>query len=306
MLKIYKNCTIILIFMVTVSVTAQQDPNYTQYMYNTMTINPAYVGSAGTLNIVGDYRSQWLGFDGAPETMNAGLESPLTDALGLGINITRDVLGPLEEVNIDGNFSYNIRLSRILKLAFGLKAGLRLLNVDFTKGEYQNQNDPLFMNNINNRFLGTIGLGTYLYTDKWYLGLSIPNFFTQEYYDDVAQAVDADELHYYFIGGYVFDLSESTKFKPALLMNYVNGTPLRASFSGNFLMFDKLTLGAAYKLDAAVSALAGFQLFDNLFVGYSYDYNTNEFTNYNDGTHEIILKFSFARQRGMTFSPRFF
>ncbi len=306
MFKLYQNYIYILILLVTVSLQAQQDPNYTQYMYNTMTINPAYVGSSGTLNLVADYRSQWLGFDGAPETMNFGLESPLTDAVGLGLNITRDVLGPSEELNVDGNFSYNLQLSRVLKIAFGLKAGLRVLNIDFTKGSYQDPNDPLFMNDINNRLLGTIGLGSYLYTDEWYLGLSVPNFFTQQYYDDVEQAVDADELHFYFIGGYVFDISENTRFKPALLMNYVNGTPLRASLSGNFLMYDKLTLGAAYKLDAAVSALAGFQISKNLFLGYSYDYSTNRFNAYNDGTHEIILKFSFARQRGITFSPRFF
>ncbi|MGB3774090.1 MAG: type IX secretion system membrane protein PorP/SprF [Leeuwenhoekiella sp.] len=285
---------------------SQQEPQYTQYMYNTMVINPAYVGTSGELNITGTYRSQWTGIDGSPETINLGVEAPLTDAMGLGVNLTRDALGPSNEYFLDGNFSYAIQLRRDVKLSFGIKGGLRVLNVDFNRGQFENQDDPLLMNDISNRYLGTIGAGAYMYSSKWYLGLSTPNFLSQQYYKDVAQSVRADEMNLYLIGGYVFDLSTDVKLKPAFLFDYVDGTPLNANLSANVLLYEKLSLGASWRIDAAVSALAGFQLLENLFVGYAYDYNTTDFRNFNDGSHEIVLKFSIFNTRGTTFSPRFF
>ncbi len=287
-------------------VSAQQNPNYTQYMYNTMTINPAYVGSTDYLNITADYKAQLTGIDGAPETNNVGIESPVTYNLGLGVNITRDVLGPIQELKLDGNFSYSLQLGATTYLAFGLKAGFRVLNVDFTKGVYDNQNDPAFMNNIDNEFLGILGAGTYLYTDRWYLGLSTPNFFSQEYFNEENTQVETEEMSIFLIGGYIFDISPKTKFKPAVLFDYVQGAPLRTNLSGNFLLYERLTLGLAYSMDASVGALAGFQITDSIFIGYAYEYNTSDFNQYNDGSHELLIKFSLARKRGATYSPRFF
>ena len=298
--------TVILLIFSVVSMHAQQEPNYTQYMYNTMTVNPAYVGSTDNFNITADYKAQFTGVEGAPETVNLGLESPVTYNIGLGLNITRDALGPAEDLNIDGNFSYSIQLATQTYLSFGLKAGFRVLNVDFTKGMFSNPNDPLFMNNIDNKFLGILGAGTYLYSDKWYLGLSTPNFFSQEYFNEEDTTVETEELHLYLIGGYVFDLGNQIKFKPAMLLDYVQGAPIRANLSGNFLFLEKFTAGVSYSVDAAVSGLLGFQITDNIFIGYAYDYNTSDFNEYNDGSHEILLKFSLARKRGATFSPRFF
>ena len=284
----------------------QQAPNYTQYMYNTMTVNPAYAGSSDALNITANYKAQFTGIDGAPETINLGLETPVTYNVGLGLNITRDALGPSEDLNIDGNFSYAIQLAERTYLSFGLKAGFRVLNVDFRKGVFDNPNDPSFMNNINNQFLGVLGAGTYLYSDQWYLGLSTPNFFSQEYYDEEDDFVNTEQLHVYRIGGYIFDISQNTKFKPAALFDYVEGAPIRANLSANFLFLERFTIGAGYSMDAAVSALAGFQVTNNIFIGYAYDYNTSDFNQYNEGSHEILIKFSLARRRGATFSPRFF
>ncbi|RXG15820.1 type IX secretion system PorP/SprF family membrane protein [Leeuwenhoekiella aestuarii] len=290
----------------TLSLYGQQEPNYTQYMYNTMTINPAYAGSSDNFNIIADYKAQFTGVDGAPETINLGLDAPVTYNIGLGLNITRDVLGPSEDLNIDGNFSYAIQLGAQTYLSFGLKAGFRVLNVDFRKGIYDNPNDPQFMNNINNQFLGVLGAGSYLYTDRWYLGLSTPNFFTQEYFNEEEVMVNTEELHMYLIGGYIFDIGLNTKFKPAVLFDYVEGAPLKANLSANFLFLEKFTAGVSYSIDAAVSGLAGFQITDNIFIGYAYDYNTSDFNQYNNGSHEILIKFSLARKRGATFSPRFF
>lgn len=285
---------------------AQQEPNYTQYMYNTMVVNPAYAGTSEMLNINGSYRSQWTGFDGAPETMNLGIESPISERVGLGINLMRDVLGPSDEYGVTANFAYTIPLNEKLKLSFGLSGGINVLNVDFAKGTFNQGDDPLLMDNINNQILGIIGAGTYVYSDNWYVGLSTPNFFSQKYYDDVEMAVNADELHLYLIGGYVFDLSPNAKFKPAFLLNYVEDTPLSAVLTANFLLFEKLTLGVGYELDANASGLAGFNLTRDLFLGYAYSYSTTDLNNYNNGTHEIILKFSIGSREGMSYSPRFF
>ncbi|MGO4911548.1 PorP/SprF family type IX secretion system membrane protein [Leeuwenhoekiella sp. W20_SRS_FM14] len=288
------------------SLYAQQEINYSQYMYNTMTINPAYAGSSDNFNIIANYKAQFTGINGAPETVSLGLESPVTYNLGLGLNITRDALGPSEELNVDGNFSYSLQLSSQTYLSFGLKAGFRVLNVDFRKGEFDNPNDPLFMNNIDNQFMGVLGAGAYLFSDKWYIGLSTPNFFSQEYYNDESTMVNTEKLNLYLIGGYIFDVSNTIKFKPAVLFDYVEGAPMRASLSANFLFLEKFTAGVSYNVDAAVGALAGFQVSDNIFIGYAYDYNTSDFNRYNDGSHEVLIKFSLARKRGATFSPRFF
>lgn len=288
------------------SLYAQQEPNYTQYMYNTMTVNPAYVGSSDNFNITADYKAQFTGINGAPETVNLGLESPVTYNIGLGLNITRDALGPSEDLNVDGNFSYSLQLASETYLSFGLKAGFRVLNVDFRKGIYDNVNDPAFMTNIDNQFLGVLGAGAYLFTDKWYLGLSTPNFFSQEYYNEESTMVNTENLNFYLIGGYIFDIGTTTKFKPAALFDYVEGAPIRASLSANFLFLEKFTAGLSYSVDAAVSGLAGFQITDSIFIGYAYDYNTSDFNQYNDGSHEVLIKFSLARKRGATFSPRFF
>jgi len=297
---------VIIVLLSGLSLYAQQEPNYTQYMYNTMTVNPAYVGSTDNFNITADYKAQFTGVDGAPETVNLGLESPVTYNIGLGLNITRDALGPSEDLNVDGNFSYSIQLAAETYLSFGIKAGFRVLNVDFSKGMFSNPNDPLFMNNIDNKFLGVLGAGTYLYTNKWYLGVSTPNFFSQEYFNGEEARVTPEELHIYMIGGYIFDLGRETKFKPAMLVDYVDGAPLRANLSANFLFVERFTAGISYSVDAAVSGLLGFQIADSIFIGYAYDYNTSDFNQYNDGSHEILLKFSLARKRGATFSPRFF
>lgn len=306
MFKLKNYCMYLLIIVIGMSLKAQQNPNYTQYMYNTIAINPAYAGSSDSFSAVSVYRSQWVGFDGSPETINLSLDSPVTEKMGLGVNIIKDALGPSEELNIDGNFSYNIQLDRELKIAFGLKAGARLLNVDFTKGEFQNQGDPLLNSNVDNQILATLGAGIFLYKYNWYIGLSAPNFFNQKYYDNVNEALVSDKFHNYLTAGYVFSLNDKLKFKPAILIDYVNGAPLRTNISANMLFSEKLTLGASYQVDAAVSALAGFQISNNIFIGYSFDYNTTQFSNYNDGTHEIILKFLLTKKRGMSFSPRFF
>ncbi len=283
---------------------AQQDPQFTQYMYNTNNINPAYAGSRGVLSVFGMYRTQWVGLDGAPKTANVSVSTPLGESgLGLGVNFTNDRLGAMAENNISVDLSYAVDLNRDYKLAFGLKGTANLLDVDYTK---LNIFHPVTELNINNKFTPNLGAGIYLYSDKAYLGFSIPNFLTTDRYDDNDVETLRQKAHYYFMGGYVFDLSRDVKFKPAFLAKAVEGAPLQVDLTANFLIVDKFTVGAAYRWDASVSALAGFQINDNLFIGYSYDADTTSLKNYNSGSHEIFMRFDIFSRSGRINTPRFF
>ncbi|SHM74484.1 PorP/SprF family type IX secretion system membrane protein [Myroides odoratimimus] len=286
---------------------AQQDPQYTQYMYNTNMINPAYAGSRGTLNVFGMYRTQWVGLDGAPKTANVSVSTPLGESgLGLGVNFTNDRIGAMDENNISVDLAYAIDLNENYKLAFGLKGTANLLSVDYTKLNIHNPTDPVSQENINNKFNPNIGAGLYMYSDKAYVGLSVPNFLTTDRYDDNDITTMRQKMHFYVMGGYVFDLSQDILFKPAALVKAVSGAPLQVDLTANFLFYDKFTLGGAYRWDASVSALAGFQVNENLFVGYSYDFDTTTLRHYNSGSHEVFLRFELFNRRSTINAPRFF
>ncbi|AWH86970.1 hypothetical protein HYN59_09075 [Flavobacterium album] len=286
---------------------AQQDPQYTQYMYNTLTVNPAYTGSTGNLEATLQHRTQWVGIDGAPQTQAFSIHSPMFDEhVGLGLSVVNDRLGPSNETYVNGNFSYTIPLGLDTKLAFGLRAGARMLNIDWSKGRAYQDGDPLLNTNINNRINPTIGSGIYVYDEKWYAGISVPNFLRSDYYNDVQEATVQDRLHYYVMGGYVFDLTEDVKFKPAVLAKIVSGSPLIVDASANFLLQDIVTLGVSYRWDDSVSGLAGFQITKGIFAGYSYDYSVTQLNKYNNGSHEIILRFQLVPNGSRIKSPRFF
>lgn len=298
---------ILICSVITFSVSAQQDPQYTQYMYNTMAINPAYAGSTGSLEANLLHRSQWVGISGAPQTQSFSAHGPLqNEKIGLGLSVVNDKIGPSSELYVDGNFSYSIPLGYEKRLAFGLKAGMRMLNVDWSKGRYYDTNDVLLNQNIDNQIKIGLGAGVYYYTDKWYLGFSIPNFIENSYYDDVKESIDYDRLHYYLMGGYVFDLNPNLKFKPAFLVKAVSGAPLTGDVSANFMIYEKFVLGASYRTDDSVSGLAGFQISQSFFIGYAFDYTTSQLNKYNDGTHEIILRYQFNKNASKIKSPRFF
>lgn len=286
--------------------SAQQDPQYTQYMYNTMSVNSAYAGQREVLSATALYRTQWVGIDGAPKTITFGIHSPLrNDRIGLGLNIVSDQLGPAQETSIDANFSYTIPMDEMdeLKLSFGIKAGLHILDTDWSKGIFQYP-DRLFNDNLS-LLSPTIGAALYLHSEKWYVGLSVPNFFKSEHYDGIQESIATERLHFFLIGGYVFNLNQTIKLKPAFLLKGVSGAPLIADLSLNALFNDKLTLGLGYRWDDSISGLAGFQINDGLFIGYAYDLTTTGLGNYNSGSHEIMLRFE-LQQLGRIISPRFF
>jgi len=285
---------------------AQQDAQYTQYMYNTININPAYAGSRGVMSVFGLHRTQWVGLDGAPTTNTFSLNTPISNSnLGVGFSLVNDRIGPTSDNTISADISYTIPMNEVYKLSFGVKASGNIFNLDTEKLTPAQANDPN-LQNFNNEFSPNFGAGVYLHSDKLYLGLSVPNFLQDSKYNDNEVAVFQERMNFYFIGGYVFDVSQSIKFKPAVLTKMVTGAPLQVDASANFLFFDKFMLGGAYRWDAAVSALAGFQVTDGLFIGYSYDMETTQLRRYNSGSHEVFLRFELFNKVSKMVSPRFF
>lgn len=271
---------------------SQNEPQYTQYMYNIGSFNPAYVGTVETPDVSGLYRAQWIDIPGAPRTIRFGVNAPLANEKnGLGFNAVNDQLGPVSQTYVDVAYSFQIPVSENAKLSFGIDAGGSFLNVDFSKGTFENPGEPILDRETINKFYPTIGAGLFLYSEDWYVGASVPNFLTDGIYNEDVATVIEDKKQFNFIGGYVFTLSDLLKFKPAFLLNYITGAPLNLNISTNFLYNDRFTAGVSYRLDNAISALVGFQISSSTFIGYSYDYNINGLGQFNSGSHEIILKF---------------
>ena len=307
---------VVFVFFFMQNTYAQQDAQYTQYMYNTMSVNPAYAGSRGQLSIAALYRSQWVGLDGAPTSQTLNLHSPIQNSrLGYGISIVNDEIGngTVQETYIDAVISYTIDVSQTGKLSFGLKGGGNFLNLDFN--ELRNFDaEPVSGDNIENKFSPNFGVGAYYHTDKFYLGLSAPNLLQTDHFDNSARDSNSiaflskERINFYAITGYVFDLSNDFKFKPAVLTKVVGGAPLQVDLSANFMYNDKFTFGAAYRWDAAVSGLVGFQISDQFMLGLAYDKETTALgsTRFNDGSFEVFLRFELVRSFQKLVSPRFF
>jgi type IX secretion system PorP/SprF family membrane protein len=288
------------------SIIAQQDAQYTQYMYNTININPAYAGSRGALSIFALHRTQWVGLDGAPITNTVSVNTPLNNSkLGLGVSIVNDEIGASTANSISTDISYTIPVSESYNLAFGIKGTANLFSIDVNKLNPRDKNDPLIQN-IDNDFSPNVGAGFYLHSDKAYVGLSIPNLLETTTYNDNEISIYKEKISYYLIGGYVFDLSSSIKFKPAFMTKLVEGTPLQVDVSANFMYNEKFTVGLAYRWSAAMTAMVGFQISDGLYIGYAYDFETTALSHYNSGSHEIFLRYEIFKKNNKITTPRFF
>lgn len=281
-----------ILLIVVTNTYGQKEPQYTQYMYNIGSFNPAYVGTVEKTEIAALYRAQWIDIPGAPKTLRFGANIPWgNEKNGLGINVISDALGPTTQTFFNVAYSFQVNVSDDAKLSFGIDAGGSSLKVDFTKGAFEDPNEPLLANMVVNKFYPTVGAGLFLYSDDWYLGASVPNFLYNVVNDEELALFVNDRVQLNLIGGYVFELSDNLKFKPAFMAHYLEGLPVKIDLSTNFLINDLFSVGASYRIDNSVSALAGFQISSVMFLGYSYDYNTNGLGEYNSGSHEAILKF---------------
>ena len=286
-------------------VNAQQDPQYTQYMYNMTVVNPAYAGSKESLSITALYRNQWTGISDNPVTFTLSAHSPISDRIGLGISAVKDELGPATETNINVDFSYTLNLGATYKLAFGLKAGVNLLDVGLIDLELDDPNDPLFSQNISN-VSPNIGAGAFFYSDKMYIGFSIPNMLETTHLDENGLQYGQEISHFFATAGYVFQITDNFKLKPnGMVKTYFDG-PISFDANLNALFYDKFEIGVSYRLDDSFSGLVGFQVTDNIRVGYAYDYITSDLSAVAGASHEIILSWDVFFKKKALRSPRYF
>lgn len=286
---------------------AQQDAQYTHYTNNMNVVNPAYAGSKGTLSLGMLGRTQWVGFDDAPKTFTFAAHAPVGERMGLGLSMISDAIGPVKEQNIYVDVSYTIPTSETTKLAFGLKGGLSIMNVNLTElslPETSPLMDPSFSSDLNNTY-PNFGAGLFFYSDKYYVGLSVPNIIESLHFD---QSIgDASEvMHGFLTAGYVFSLTDKLKFKPATLVKVAKGAPVSFDVSGSFLINEKFEIGANYRYDDSVSGTFLLNTSRDFRIGYAYDYTISNFGDYNSGSHEIILLWDIQMIKDNVKSPRFF
>ena len=295
------------------NVKAQQDPHYTQYMYNMNVVNPAYAGSKESISGALLYRQQWAGLEGAPKTATFSIHSPVGKNVGLGLSAISDKIGPVEENNLYGDFSYTINMGGESKLAFGLKAGATFQKIgllsDIGNGYTQQPGDFAFDENSNNIKLN-IGSGLFFYTNKFYAAFSVPNMLKSKHLDITRNGQElnfgSETLHYFLTSGYVFDLSANTKFKPSAMLKSAFDAPTSLDCSANFLFFEKYEIGATYRLDDSFGAMVNFAVTPSIRIGYAYDHVISDIKGTAPSSHEFMLLFDLNLSKKVSVSPRFF
>lgn len=294
---------------------AQQDPQFTQYMYNMNVINPAYAtAEEGILNLGGLYRTQWVGVEGAPKTGTFFAHTPINDKIEMGISFTNDNIGDVvNENNIYADFAYVLPVGIETKISFGLKAGVTMFDTNFDGFELQSggtNTDDAFNENVN-RVFPNVGIGAFFFAENYYLGLSAPNMLSTKHLEEEngVKATGVENVHYFFTGGYVFELNKNLKLKPAFMARAVKGAPMALDVTANVLINEKLEAGLGYRLGDAMSALVNFRVTPDLRIGYAYDYTMSSLNEYSSGSHEIFVLFDvdlFGFKGGYDRSPRFF
>ena len=289
---------------------AQQDAMYSQYMFNTLAINPAYAGSRDVLSATALMRSQWIGVEGAPETKTLSFDTPLRNKrIGMGVQAFNDKIGI---TSLTGGFiSYAYRIfGENSTFAFGLQAGASHFKADFNSVRLgENGLDYAFLSNIDQVLLN-FGTGIYYNTDKFYIGASVPHLLNNTLNNNkviVTNAMVARQyIHLFIASGYVFKLDENFKLKPSFLFKGVKGAPIQLDLNANLWIKDVISLGVQYRTNADVGALIEAQVNPQIRFGYSYDKSVTKLANFNSGSHEIMLRYEFGFEKDKVASPRFF
>jgi type IX secretion system PorP/SprF family membrane protein len=294
---------------------AQQDPMYTQYMNQLLSINPAYAGAKGVTSATLLVREQWVTWPGNPKTQTLFVHSPLNAEMGIGGSIINDKIsvtddrGAVSNLGIFGDYSYTITYPGERYLSFGLKAGFSFYNAQLS-GLYLGKNDtydPAF-ENIEFKFLPNAGVGVYFSSPDYYIGFSIPKLITNTISKSKVETgtVIKEELHAFFMGGYVFDVNRILKFKPYFMLRVTPNAPISTDVTAQLVFFERFWVGATYRVGNSFGLMLQIQLSQQLKIGYAYDLTTNELGSYNSGTHEILINYDFSFGRGRVRSPRYF
>jgi len=299
------------VLMVAKSANAQFEPQFTQYMFNEMFINPAYAGSRDQVSSTLVYRNQWVGMEGAPKTQTASINAPLLNRkLGVGLNIMNESIGVTKQFAVYGNYAYRIRVGETGALAMGIQGGFINHQENLADVVTNEENDSEFLFNTPKVVIPNAGFGVYYNSERFYAGLSVPrtlrNKIAGNGTSDVATDFSFSTWHYYFTAGYVFPVSASIKLKPTMMLKAVEAAPLVGDVSINALFRDRIWLGAAFRSGDAFAGMLTLQATPNLRVGYSYDYTTTDLNSYSNGTHEINIGYDFSLEKKRIVTPRYF
>lgn len=308
-MKIIKKATLAMLMMMgTLFSKGQQDPMYTQYIFNLQTINPAYVGYWQTTGITLLSRNQWVGLNGHPTTQTFSFQTPLrSQNVGIGLNVVLDKVGLEKRLLMNVDYSYQVFLSDNTSLRFGLKGGFTNYSNNLTEYVQIDPNDPTFQVNIENKFMPNLGVGLFLSSEKYYLSLSLPKILENKYKSNVNNFSTKSEVrHLFFAGGLLFDLSEQVKFKPSFMTKSVMGSPFEYDISANFLLAERLWIGGMYRSGDSFGAIAQWIFSKKLRFGYAYDFTTTDLRNYHNGVHEVMISYEFVYSKRRTISPRYF
>lgn len=300
---------VLMVLIVSLDTIAQQLPQFTQYMYNTIAINPAYAGSRDALSIVGLNRNQWAGFDGGPQTQTLSIHSPLrNEQVGVGLSLINDKSGFENFTYVYADFSYTIKASQEVNISFGLKGGMTYYKLSDELYNLTEVNQDAYFDERLNRWNSNFGAGVLFHSDKWYLGLSVPKLINHDLNNQTDYAA-LETVHYYGLGGYVFDLNSNLKLKPSFMVKYTKGAAFSTDLTANLLFDEKIWLGGSYRINGeqrAIGAIVDFQVSEQFRVGYTYEIPTGDIRPYTSGSHEILLMYEFKFSKDKMRSPRFF
>jgi type IX secretion system PorP/SprF family membrane protein len=285
---------------------AQQIPHFTQFMYNMNVVNPAYAGIKNGLAGGFLYRTQWTGQAENPQTFTFNIHSRFADKMGIGLSAIKDGYGPVSQTDIKVDYSYTLEVGPDLNLALGLNVGYGHDLVDFSSLQVIDPGDPLLSSNPEFSNI-TYGVGAFLYSSKYYIALSAPNLNTNAYQSQNNSIwTQGRTIHFFGAAGYVFDISNNFKLKPHVMVYKANGAPLAASFNANLFMYDKLELGASYRLNDSFSGLINYMITDNLRIGYAYDRTVSSMKLYSPNSHEFFINFVIPYKHKILMSPIYF
>ena len=308
--KSFLKIGLLILFLVPVKTFAQQDPLYTQYMFNTLAINPGYAGTRDVLSLMVLSRHQWVGFDGAPSTQTFTANSPVTNKnIGLGLSVMYDKIGPTRQTGMYFDYSFQVKTSKNSRLSFGLKGGGNFYQLDMAElKRLTPYEDPAYSEPNVSKFLPNFGVGIYFYSKNFYLGASVPKLLENKLSGDAVETHQGgkETRHYYLMTGAVVNISRSVKFKPSMLARLTSAAPFSLDLNANFLFVDRVWVGAMYRVSESFGGIVQFLITPQFRIGYAYDMNTSELQNYNSGTHEIMLNYEFNFKKDRVQNPRYF
>jgi type IX secretion system PorP/SprF family membrane protein len=297
----------VIIFFLAEKSFAQQEPMFTHYMFNMMSMNPAYTGTRNALNISGLSRYQWVGIEGAPRSYCFSMNTPISSKhIGIGFTLITDEIGPLSNTYFTFNYAYRIKINEEWTLSMGLKAGFNNFYLGLADLDVNDIDDANFSDNTRKLFAPNAGVGAYLYRKDFYFGFSAPKLFETKI---EAGSTDQNSLrrHYFINSGYDFSINSEFRLKPSFSVKVVEGAPLSIDLTALTVYKERIFFGPTYRIGDALGIICDFQVTKQLTAGYSFDYSLNGLSGYNKGSHEIIVSYDldgFLNKKVK--SPRYF